>query len=61
MSRVALESAIGGMVLSSVGMIAGPFGCLRPIAGGIGQEIIDLLAVFNPLRGAFPGKELQDF
>jgi len=40
MSRVALESAIGGMVLSSVGMIAAAFGYLQPIAGAIGQEII---------------------
>ena len=61
MRRVALESAVGGMVLSSVGMIAAAFGYLPPITGAIGQEIIDLLAVLNALRASIPGKELRDF
>lgn len=61
MRRVALESAVGGMVLSSVGMIAAALGYLPPITGAIGQEIIDLLAVLNALRASSPGKELQDF
>lgn len=61
MRRIALESAIGGMVLSSAGMIAAALGYLPPITGAIGQEIIDLLAVLNALRASVPGKELQDF
>jgi P-type E1-E2 ATPase len=61
MRRIALESAVGGMVLSSVGMIAAALGYLPPITGAIGQEIIDLLAVLNALRASIPGKELQDF
>ncbi len=61
MRRIALESAVGGMVLSSAGMIAAALGYLPPITGAIGQEIIDLLAVLNALRASIPGKELQDF
>ncbi|HEY1212314.1 MAG TPA: heavy metal translocating P-type ATPase [Bryobacteraceae bacterium] len=61
MRRIALESAVGGMVLSAAGMLLAAFGFLPPIAGAIGQEIIDLLAVLNALRASFPGKELQDF
>jgi cation transport ATPase len=61
MRRIALESAVGGMVLSAVGMILGAFGFLPPIVGAIGQEVIDLLAVLNALRASVPGKELQDF
>jgi heavy metal translocating P-type ATPase len=61
MRRIALESAVGGMVLSSVGMIAAALGYLPPIAGAIGQEFIDLLAVLNALRASVPGKELRDF
>ncbi len=61
MRRIALESAVGGMVLSTVGMFLAAFGFLPPIAGAIGQEVIDLLAVLNALRASLPGKELQDF
>lgn len=61
MRRIALESAIGGMVLSSMGMIAAACGYLPPITGAIGQEVIDLLAVLNALRASIPGRELQDF
>jgi P-type E1-E2 ATPase len=61
MRRIALESAVGGMVLSSVGMLLAALGFLPPIAGAIGQEAIDLVAVLNALRASFPGKELQDF
>jgi P-type E1-E2 ATPase len=61
MRRIALESSIGGMILSSVGMIAAALGFLPPITGAIGQEVIDLLAVLNALLASVPGKELQDF
>jgi heavy metal translocating P-type ATPase len=61
MRKIALQSAIGGMALSSAGMIAAAFGLLPPLAGAIGQEIIDLLAVLNALRASLPTKELQDF
>lgn len=61
MRRIALQSAVGGMALSGFGMLVAAFGFLPPIAGAIGQEIIDLLAVLNALRASLPGKELQDF
>lgn len=61
MRRIALESAVGGMILSAFGMFLAAFGFLPPIAGAIGQEVIDLLAVLNALRASLPGKELQDF
>jgi heavy metal translocating P-type ATPase len=52
--RVALQSALGGMLLSVVGMILAAFGLLVPVEGAIAQEVIDLLAVLNALRTARP-------
>lgn len=50
MRTVALQSAIGGMVLSIVGMMIAAFGYLPPVAGAISQEVIDVLAILNSLR-----------
>lgn len=61
MRRIALQSAVGGMVLSAVGMIVAAFGYLPPVAGAITQEIIDVLAVLNALRVAIPPKSLTDY
>jgi heavy metal translocating P-type ATPase len=61
MRRIALQSAIGGMLLSSLGMVAAALGFLSPLVGAIGQEVIDLLAVLNAIRASAPTKELQDF
>jgi P-type E1-E2 ATPase len=61
MRSIALQSAIGGMALSIVGIIAAAFGHLPPIAGAITQEMIDLAAVLNALRVAFPTRNLTDF
>ncbi|WP_263410113.1 heavy metal translocating P-type ATPase [Terriglobus tenax] len=61
MRRIALQSAVGGMALSTCGMIAAAMGYLPPLAGALGQEGIDLLAVLNALRASLPGRELQDF
>ncbi len=61
MRGVALESAVGGMALSVIGMIAAGFGYLPPIAGAVAQEIIDLVAVLNALRVALPPRDLTDF
>jgi heavy metal translocating P-type ATPase len=52
--RVALQSAIGGMALSTVGMFFAAGGALTPVAGAILQEAIDLAAVLNALRTAAP-------
>ncbi|HEV2425576.1 MAG TPA: heavy metal translocating P-type ATPase [Terriglobia bacterium] len=61
MRAVALESAMGGMGLSLIGMVAAAFGHLPPLAGAVAQEIIDLAAVLNALRVALPPRDLTDF
>ena len=61
MRRIALESAIGGMALSVIGMLAAALGYLPPIGGAIAQEIIDLAAVLNAVRVALPAHSLTDF
>jgi cation transport ATPase len=48
--RVALQSAVGGMLLSLAGMALAAFGALSPVAGAVTQEAIDLIAVLNALR-----------
>jgi heavy metal translocating P-type ATPase len=58
---IALQSAIGGMVLSVVGMLLASGGYLPPVAGAISQEVIDVLAVLNALRAALPPKSLTDY
>lgn len=59
--RVALQSAIGGMLLSGVGMVFAAVGLLSPVAGAVAQEAIDLLAVLNALRTARQPSALTDF
>lgn len=61
MRAIALQSAVGGMALSVVGMGFASFGFLPPVAGAISQEIIDVFAVLNALRAVFPPKELTDY
>lgn len=61
MRHIALQSAIGGMALSVVGMIVASFGYLPPVAGALTQELIDVVAVLNALRVAFLPKSLSDF
>ena len=61
MRHIALQSAIGGMGLSLLGMFAAAFGYLPAIGGAVAQEIIDLAAVLNAARVAFPPRLLTDF
>ena len=58
---IALQSAVGGMILSAVGMLFAAAGYLPPLAGAIAQEIIDLAAVLNALRITLPPRQLSDF
>lgn len=60
MRRVALQSAVGGIALSMIGMGFAAFGMLPPIAGALAQEGIDLLAVINALRTSRQGGPLSD-
>ena len=61
MRSIALQSAVGGMVLSAVGMIVAALGYLPPVAGAISQEIIDVIAVANALRAGLAPKSLSDY
>nr|WP_325108542.1 heavy metal translocating P-type ATPase [Luteolibacter pohnpeiensis] len=60
MRGIALQSAVGGMALSIIGMIFASLGYLNPVTGAILQEVIDVLAVLNALRAAFPPKVIHD-
>jgi len=60
MRSIALQSAIGGMALSLVGMMFAAAGYLSPVAGAVCQEVIDIIAVLNTLRAAFPPKVISD-
>jgi len=60
MRSIALQSGIGGMILSLVGMAFAVTGHLSPVAGAISQEVIDVLAVLNALRAALPPKVISD-
>jgi heavy metal translocating P-type ATPase len=61
MRRIALQSAVGGMALSVVGMLAAAAGLLPPVAGAVLQELIDVIAVLNALRAAWPPRSLTDY
>jgi P-type E1-E2 ATPase len=61
MRRIALQSAVGGMAASIVGMLFAAAGHLPPVAGAITQEIIDVAAVANALRVALRPRALTDF
>ena len=61
MRRIAITSAVGGMLLSMIGMAAGALGYLKPIEGAILQEGIDLLSILNSLRMILPTAPLSDF
>ncbi len=50
MRKIALESALGGMGLSIIGMFVAAFGFLPPVMGAITQELIDVAAILNSLR-----------
>lgn len=59
--KIALQSAIGGMVLSLIGMGFAAAGFITPIVGAILQEIIDVLAIINSLRLIWSHKIESDF
>ena len=59
MKRIALQSAVGGILASILGMLIAAAGHLSPVAGAVTQEVIDVAALLNALRVASPGKELQ--
>jgi len=60
MRVIALQSALGGMAVSIIGMVFAATGHLSPVSGAIAQEVIDVLAVLNALRAAFPPRVIHD-
>jgi heavy metal translocating P-type ATPase len=60
MRTIALQSAVGGMLLSVAGMFLAASGHLSPVGGAISQEVIDVVAVLNALRAAFPPRVIHD-
>jgi heavy metal translocating P-type ATPase len=61
MRAVALQSAIGGMVLSVGGMVLAAAGLLPPVSGAVMQELIDVLAIANALRASVAPRVQTDF
>ena len=61
MRAIALQSAVGGMALSVIGMGFAATGHLGPVSGAITQEVIDVVTVLNALRAAFPPAVIHDF
>ncbi|MBZ0272222.1 cadmium-translocating P-type ATPase [bacterium] len=57
---IALQSAVGGMALSVVGMGFAAFGLLPPVAGALTQEAIDVVSIANALRAARAAGPLTD-
>ena len=58
---IALQSAVGGMALSLIGMAVAAAGYLPPVSGALLQEVIDVVAVLNALRMAVPPRSLTDY
>jgi heavy metal translocating P-type ATPase len=61
MRRIALQSALGGIALSAIGMGLAVAGLLTPVAGAVAQEVIDLAAILNAARVALVRGPLADF
>lgn len=60
MRSIALQSAVGGVGLSLIGIVLASFGHLPPVAGAISQEVIDVLAVLNAIRASIAPRNLSD-
>jgi heavy metal translocating P-type ATPase len=61
MRSIALQSAVGGMAASLVGMGFAAAGLLPPAAGALLQEAIDVAAVLNALRVSWRPAALSDY
>jgi len=58
---IALQTAVGGMAVSLIGMAFAAAGFLPPAVGALVQEAIDLVAVANALRVAWRPGRLTDY
>ncbi|NCY02518.1 MAG: heavy metal translocating P-type ATPase, partial [Planctomycetia bacterium] len=58
---IALQSAVGGMAASVIGMGLAAAGLLPPATGALFQEAIDVAAVLNALRVSWNPGSLSDY
>lgn len=58
--RIALESTVGGLALSTVGMVFAAMGFLPALYGALLQEAIDVASILNALRTSL-GDDKVDF
>lgn len=61
MRTVALQSAVGGMLLSLISIGFAATGHLPPVSGALIQEAIDVLAILNALRTSIAPGTITDF
>jgi len=59
--KIALQSALGGMALSVIGMGFAAAGFISPVAGALLQEVIDIVAIMNALRLIYSPRIETDF
>jgi heavy metal translocating P-type ATPase len=50
MRKIVMQSAVGGMLLSVLGMGFAAAGFISPVSGALLQELIDVIAITNALR-----------
>ena len=50
--RIAKQSILVGLGLSSAGMVLAALGYLPPVAGAVAQEAIDVAVILNALRAS---------
>ncbi len=59
--KIVLQSVIGGMALSVIGMGFAAAGFISPVVGALLQEVIDIVAIINALRLIWGKKIETDF
>ncbi|MFG2325953.1 heavy metal translocating P-type ATPase [Streptomyces sp. NPDC048568] len=57
--RIAVQSALGGLLLSLAAMSAAAFGLIQPAIGALLQECIDVAVILNALRALRAGPSEQ--
>jgi len=60
MRTTSLQSAVGDMTLSMIGIGFVATGYLSPVIDSITQQVIDVAAVLNALRAALHPRVIQD-
>ena len=53
--RIALESVVAGIGLSTLGMVFAALGFIPPVEGALVQEAIDVAVILNALRALGDG------